>query len=94
MPNGPDGQRVDERGARLPPLLDQCRNGVGQQLVVHAVEDDRERGAEDEQLLVPGPAPFVEHCTDINRFHPDPLSRARPPPGRLPQYISHAHMML
>ena len=53
----PERERVGELVARPAPLLDQRRHGIRQELVVDAVEDDREPRAGDQQLLVSRPRP-------------------------------------
>ena len=97
-PEWAGGQRVDERGTRQSPFLDQRRDGVGQELVVDAVENDGERGAEYEQLLVPGPAPFIEH---VRRHQPSSFrsslsrwGRLRRPGLERPEVYQPPHMML
>ncbi len=69
MPKGPGGQGIAEGGVRNPPLRGDERHRVRQELIVHAVEDDGQRGAEDQQLLVAGPAAFVDDRSDIHGAH-------------------------
>ena len=43
-----------------------------EQLVVEAVEDDREGGGRDQQLLIAGPLTFVEDDADVRGLHAVP----------------------
>ena len=45
----------------------------GEELIVDAVENDRERGPEDQELLISGPLSFVDCRANINRLHPSPF---------------------
>ena len=53
------------------PVAHQRRNRAPKHLVVEAVEDDGQRGREDQQLLIAAPLPIVEHRADVNGFHAD-----------------------
>ncbi len=66
---GPGGERVPERAVLDAPFGRDERHGVGKKLVVYAVEDDRERGPDNQKLLISRPASFIDHRADINRLH-------------------------
>ena len=51
------------------PLPHQRRHGGAEQLIVEAVEDDRQRRGDDQELLVAGPLAFVEQRADVNGLH-------------------------
>src|SRR6266702_4222183 len=59
--------------ARQQPILHQGRHGVAEQLVVNAVQDNRERRPQDEQLLIAAPLAFVDDGANIHRFHTSPF---------------------
>ena len=54
--------------ARHRPIPHHRGDGDAQQLVVDAIEDDRERRQEYEDLLPTAPAPLVEHVADVDRL--------------------------
>ena len=60
--------RGEHRGKGRPrqrPFAHHRGYGHGQQLIVEAVEDDRQRGSGDQELLGAAPRPFVENRADI-----------------------------
>ena len=61
------GDNRPERAARHRPVAHHGRDGDAEQLVVDAVEDDRERRQQHEQLLPAAPVPVVEQVADIDR---------------------------
>src|SRR4029077_8922975 len=71
-PDHAGGQDVAEVGPGLVPFPHQHGNRAAHYLVVEAVEDDRHRRREDEQLLISAKVPVVEYGADINSLHESP----------------------
>ena len=61
------GDDRPERAARDGPVAHHRRDGDAEQLVVDAVEDDRQRRQQHEQLLPVAPMPVVEDLADVDR---------------------------
>ena len=84
------GQRCRESATLQPPFLHQRRDCIAEQLVVDAIEDDRERCAHNQKLLICGPASFVDDLANIygNVFHNFPFGPSAFQPGRLSSSFS------
>ena len=67
MPTMPLGDNRSEGAARHGPVTHHRRYGDAKQLVVDAVEDNRQRRQQHEQLLPVAPMAFVEQLADIDR---------------------------
>ena len=67
MPIMPLASTALNARARHRPVPHHRGDGDAEQLVVDAVEDDRERRQEDEELLAAAPAPVVEQVADVDR---------------------------
>src|SRR6266403_1194166 len=61
--------RRPNRSPIIPPLAHQRRQRGAQQLVVEAVENDRHRRREHQQLLIRAPLRVVEGRADVDRGH-------------------------
>ena len=57
-----------ERAARHRPVTHHRRDGDAEQLVVDAVEDDRQCGEKNKEFLARAPVAAVQQLTDINRL--------------------------